>query len=752
MLDAISACAHHLAALTNLGRWISSLKPPFQETSKSASALDPTPHVPFGEEFRPDIEGLRAVAILLVLLFHAGVAGFSGGFVGVDIFYVISGFLITSLILRELRATRTVALAAFYARRARRLLPAAALVLLVTVVVSALVLPPLRLPDVAVDAAWAALYVSNLRFALQATDYLQADSAPSPILHFWSLGVEEQFYFFWPALLLFVFSSRNGGLRRVMPAIALIGGASLALAIWMTGVSVPWAFFSLPTRTWELAIGALIAAGAARLALMPAVAAALAGWTGLAMVILSARMLDGATPYPGTAAILPVAGTGLVLLAGLRRPASIPSRLLAIGPMRFMGRISYSLYLWHWPMIVLPAAALETELPLGVRVALAAATIPVAAASQRWVEDPIRHGRLVGLQPSRAFALVGVLTVTVTLASLGIGRWLGPADPSVADRGVLDRANRSDGEALPDDPGFLPGDALVPIPAAALSVAALSDPAVAPAWGGPLPADLRPSLAQAKNDRPAVYTSGCHLDFEETEPRLCAFGRPASSTTVALFGDSHAAQWFPALESLARFKGWRLLSFTKSACASADATIYNRGLKRAYTECDAWRERVFARIERERPDLVILANSRTHLLSVDGAAVSSADREDLWAAALARTLDRIRRSAGMAAIIGDTPRAKKDAPTCLSRHPDNTLACATSRILAVAETRLESEREVAVKGSATFIDPTPWLCSVETCPVVIGRYLVLRDGHHLTTPFASALARRLSSVLPSPAG
>ena len=202
--------------------------------------------------FRPDLEGLRAVAVVLVLLFHAGVPGFDGGYVGVDVFYVLSGFLITGLLLREADRTGRIGLAAFYARRARRLLPAALLVLLVTLAVSVVVLPPLQIPDVAGDAAASALYVGNVRFAWQATDYLQSAKAASPLLHYWSLGVEEQFYLVWPVLILLVLWGRPLAPRRVATLAATATLASFGLSVWLTGVKEPWAFFLLPSRAWEL--------------------------------------------------------------------------------------------------------------------------------------------------------------------------------------------------------------------------------------------------------------------------------------------------------------------------------------------------------------------------------------------------------------------------------------------------------------------------------------------------------------------
>ena len=359
--------------------------------------------------------------------------GFGGGYVGVDVFFVLSGFLITGLIVRELRDTGTVSLVAFYARRARRLLPAAAVALVATVVASAIFLPPLRVGGIAGDGVAAALYASNIRFAAQATDYLQSELDPSPLLHYWSLGVEEQFYLFWPALLLFV--TRRGGMtmRRIGIAIAAVGFGSLALSLLLTQVAEPWAFFSLPARAWELALGAGLALAAAQGFSLAPVFARVTAAAGIGAVIAAGVLFDTATPFPGTAALLPTLGAGAVIAAGLGEPLSAPSRILAVRPLRWFGRISYSLYLWHWPILVLPAAALGTALDLPWRLLLALVSIGVAAASQRWIEEPFRHGRFVGLMPRRNLALAGVLTIVVAGLSVGVASGA-PGGPTAADK------------------------------------------------------------------------------------------------------------------------------------------------------------------------------------------------------------------------------------------------------------------------------------------------------------------------------
>ena len=702
--------------------------------------------------FRPDLEGLRAVAVALVVLYHAGVPGFSGGYVGVDVFFVLSGFLITGLLLREVRRSGTISLSAFYARRARRLLPASALVLLVTVVASFVLLPPLQVPPVAGDTAAAALYVSNMRFAFQATDYLQAELAPSPLLHFWSLGVEEQFYVFWPAIVLLVARARIDATRRVAIAAGIISVVSFCLALWLTGANAPWAFFSLPTRAWELGLGAFLAIGAVRLARIPERPAAAVAWTGLGLVTLSGVILGTETPFPGTAALLPTVGSALVIAGGFRQSAVAPGRWLSMSAPRFLGRISYSLYLWHWPLLVLPAAALGGPLPWWARGALVLAAIGLAAATQRWVEDPLRHGTWIGTLPRRNLAMAGALSVVVATASLGLAATTmatlqsSSASSLTGDEQQLDQlldvvdpsAPRVAG--APDAPAGTPGR-----PAAGRT----APPTLPPTPSGPLPATLRPSLAEVRDDLPELYGDGCHLTQEEVVSPPCEYGRPDGTPTVVLFGDSHAASWFPAVDRLASERGWRLVSLTKSSCSSVDVAQWNVTLKRAYTECDAWRASSYARIVAEHPSLVLLANDRTFVAAgPDGAPLTdAADRAAAWRDGMTRTLAGLAPAAAAVVVIGDTPRSSHDVPVCLSAHGADTLACATPLEQAVDLAWLGEERAAAERGGVGFVDPTPWVCPSTPCPAVVGSFMVLRDEHHLTTPFSRALAARLGDTL-----
>lgn len=721
--------------------------------------------------FRPDLEGLRAIAVSLVLLYHAAVPGFGGGYVGVDVFFVLSGFLITGLLLRELESTGGISLPSFYARRLRRLLPAVALLIVVTVVASVAVLPPLRAGEVAADGVAASLYASNLRFALQATDYLQAELAPSPLLHLWSLGVEEQFYLFWPALLLVVAGSRwrrgGPGARAAAPAAlaapnlalrvgvvaAVVVGASFALSLWLTTASAAWAFFSLPSRAWELGIGALLAVGAARLARLPRNAAMAAGWLGLAMLTASALVIDTSTPFPGMAALLPTVGTALAMLPGMGGMPHGPARYLGWRPARFLGRISYSLYLWHWPLVVLPTAMAGATLPLPVRVALMLAAIPIAYASQRWLEDPIRRGRFVGIVPRRNLVLAGALSIAVATTSFGLGfvttqRLAAASGGTGEDAGDVPLPNLGGLAATPTPLPTTAGATSDPAGPAATPAPATTDPSLPPPPGGPVPGDLVPSLVAARTDIPAIYANGCHLSQPATELLECAFGDPASATTVVLFGDSHAAQWFPALERLATDRSWRLVSLTKSGCTPATITVWNTNLKRPYTECDQWRDSVVARIAGERPALVMVASSHPYpSAGTDGPL--PADDGTALAGGLATTLDRLVASAGAVALIADTPKFDFDPPECLSAHLDDTLACSRPRAEMLDERWLATERALATEHGATLVDPSGWACPTDPCASVIGRYLVYRDRQHLATPYVIALRDRLAGALPT---
>lgn len=290
-----------------------------------------------------------------------------------------------------------------------------------------------------------------------------------------------------------------------------------------------------------------------------------------------------------------------------------------------------------------------------------------------------------------------------------------------------------------------------PIPSASAPPATAS---LAPGSTGadPVPADLQPPLGQAKADVPLIYTDGCHLDFAPTVPRQCVFGDPASHTTIVLFGDSKAGQWFPALERLAVAHRWRLVSITKSACTVADVSVWNTAAGRVYRECSRWRANALARIAAERPSLVVVSDDRFYELAINGAAVPVAQDVGLWDAGLARTLTRLLAVAGSVVLIGDTPRSRVDVPVCLAAHRTNARACATPAGQAIDQGWLAADRATAASAGAQFIDPSAWVCPSDPCPPIIGHLLVYRERDHLTAAFAASLAPVLASDLRVPGG
>ncbi len=791
-----------------------------------------------GREVRPHLEGLRGLAVLAVLLFHLELPAARGGFAGVDVFFVLSGFLITGLLVREHERTGSIDLRAFYARRMRRILPAALVTVVATVAAAAVLLPPLDVPPITLDGAAAALSIGNIRFAIEATDYF-GGSTPSPFRHYWSLGVEEQFYLLWPAFLIlawrFLPARARASRARLGAFIASALLLSFLLEVGTTLVSVPWAFYSLPTRAWQLALGGLLALVAGWFGGRSSWLVAPLGILGIAGVVASFVLLDGRAAYPGVAALLPVLAAGAVIVGGDRPPVSL---VLGLRPVRWLGRISYSLYLWHWPILVIPAIALGRELAPAEAAGLGLLSLAVAALSWRFVEEPFRRGWSPAMPQRRtlvagvaAMATAAVLAVSVGDAVLwrldamassadaaggsavedgavaaadGAGRAAADTAGDVAvPAGAPSGAGGSGGAGGSAEPGVEPtsgsrtdgglaatladpggaaslgssgrggsvpsvraGDSTTGAtagrfgePTGTLSAATPSSPAVpsaapsaapppvapsaTPAAGAatvPLPRDVRPRLTAARDDSDPLVRDGCGLSIGGSDPPSCVYGRTDGSVTVALVGDSHAEQWFPALERLADERGWRLLPFTKHSCPFVDLRIYSTYLGREYTECEAWRPKVVAALQAARPDLVVVTSHRWFPTIVAGD--SDATRQGQ---AMARLLEQLP---GRVVLLADTPVSRVDVPACLSAHLRDIAACETGRLQAFGADRAVRERTASRLTGAPLVDLSDILCPGTMCPVVIDDMIVLRDDHHLTATFAASLADVLAERLP----
>jgi peptidoglycan/LPS O-acetylase OafA/YrhL len=702
--------------------------------------------------FRPDVEGLRGLAVLIVVLFHAGLAGVIGGFVGVDVFFVISGFLITGLLLRERERSGRIALLAFYARRARRLLPAAIVVLLVTLFASLNLVAPLDRAEVGLDGAAAALSIGNIRFALASGDYFATVSAPSPFLHFWSLAVEEQFYLVWPALILL---AARGLHPRARVAFALIGIVATAFAInlFLTDVAPNWAFYSLPTRAWELGLGGLVAIASGAMARAPRGVTSSLGWLGLAGIGVATLTYDETLAYPGVAALVPSIGAAALLAGGTGRFG--PNRILTLTPLRDLGKISYSLYLVHWPILVLTPYVIGGPLDGLTRFGLVGLSIGLSALSWALIETPFRTALpRFSRQPGRtvSIGLAAVLAVVVLAAgpSLELG---GVHTATAAEQpvGSADPINEAwpggDGPVhSPSDPSFppsiptatpaIPSDAPTPAPSAT------SRPTLKPdvARTGRLPVNVRPALADARSDEERLRRDGC-LSYEMvTVPADCVYAVRDAAFTVALVGDSHAAQWFPAVERLAKHEGWRVVTFAKVACPFIDMRVRNVALKREYRECAAFNQATIERLGVLKPDLTLVSMSRIAIHPLSAA-------DDTVAAKGAAVGRMLKRVPGRVALIVDTPYAGRDVPGCLSANQDDIDRCAIPRATAFTDDLGHLETEAARASGAGRIDLTRRICVGNPCSVVVNGLIVYRDIGHLTATYSRSLAPALDDAI-----
>jgi peptidoglycan/LPS O-acetylase OafA/YrhL len=641
-------------------------------------------------EFRPDIEGMRAVAVLLVVAFHVGLPVAPGGFIGVDVFFVISGYLITGLLAAELRASDRINFLSFYARRTRRLLPAALLMVVATLIGTYLILSPLEQEGAAKAAATSSVYVSNLWFMRLAGDYFSPESALNPFLHTWSLSVEEQFYLVWPAMM--VAAARfGGGVRALRIVFATVSVISFAACVWLAAVNQPWAFYLSPARAWEFGVGALASAAPVRGLLANRWMARAMGWGGLGLIIGSGMLLSESARFPGWNAVPVVLGTAAVLLCGTRAEGSGPYALLASVPMQVIGRLSYSFYLWHWPALVL-GGALIPELSLLGRVACAAIAFVLAALSYFLFEHPIRRSRALIARPVLSVGLA--LALTLSGGAIGAGAFL-----------------------LARDAGTAPAQAQITMAARETSALAGREP-------------------------------NCIIMFTEATPLACEFGPANAAQAIVLFGDSHAAQWFTPIRDMARARGARLVTFFKASCPIVDGPIYNIRLRRLNPECTAWRAAAIHRIIAMRPALVIVGNHQMGYVMGPGRSgrVQTMDSAQ-WAQGLQTALRPLGEAGLTVILLRDTPRIGLDVPTCLGRamhHGLSVEACGRPRGIALDEPVFAREQAAArADPGVAVVDMTDAFCTPSFCPPIRAGLVVYRDANHVAEEFARRLGPEL---------
>ncbi len=679
-----------------------------------------------GAVLRTDIQGLRAVAVSLVVIYHLVPSSLTGGFAGVDVFFVISGFLIT-LHLMQKPPSGGRDLAKFWGRRIRRLLPASLLVLATTLVMSRIVAPDTQWGNTASQARAATLYVVNWLLASDSVDYLAAENAPSPVQHFWSLSVEEQFYFVWPILILgMVLLARRYRWNRdlaVLGGLGVLVVVSLGYSIWETVHNPAAAYFVTPTRMWELGIGGLLAVVVAVRErrglghLLPETPRVVLAWVGFAAIAWTAWAYTGKTPFPGWQALLPVLGTALVIGAHAPMSRLSPGPLLAVRPMQWLGDVSYSVYLWHWPLIVLIPQIRSHEMDNLDRAVALVLTLVLAGLTKTYIEDRFRTPQW-GI-PLRKPFLLGAAGMVVVVALAGLQHLEVDRREAKAET-ELARALADGGPCL--------------------GAAALDDPDKCK----PVPYDrIVPAPVDAATDKSMAYqaVSGkkdCFSYLPSFRQVRCTFGDEDSDVEIALVGNSHAGQWVTALDRLADKYHWRVTTYLASQCAASQTAQTFGGAD--YSEaCENWVRRSTRAVERSKPDMVFYTNR----ISVGAEGKTYEESLPIYEEGMKTVLQSWHEAGLKVMVLHDTPAPGESIPDCLAANADDMSACDGSREDWIAPEPAKGAVRDIDDPRIRFVDLNDHVCGDEVCKAVTGGVVTYFDGSHLTATYVSTLARYL---------
>lgn len=698
--------------------------------------------------FRPDVEGLRAIAVGLVVLFHAGFPWFPGGYVGVDVFFVISGFLITGLLIREVQRTGRLSIKDFYVRRIRRILPMSTLVLVVTVICAALWMTGTESAVASIAASWAALFVANWYFAASASDYFDTSTQTNPILHYWSLGVEEQFYVIWPLLLIVAIliarwrgASVKSLLRGALVGLLILCAISLWWSATKTGEEGQWAFFGLHTRLWELGFGGLLAYALPKLGQIPRAAAQVMATVGVVLIVCAAVLFTELTVFPGIAALAPVGGAMLLIAAGssdkvtVSRPTLV-GWVLATKPMQYLGARSYNLYLWHWPVLVFAAMwssprtfggsdTSHLTMPALVAVMAIAVALVLTAVTFRFIEQPLRHSLMLK-QVRTAFPLALGMIVLVLISTFFVSPAAVKAKESRLEPIQLQRVAQA--ERVSNE----------------LSTIKF--------W---------------RKRAPCVDREATYQVMERWDDKTCTFGDPNGKTRIALIGDSHADMWLPAIDKIGKEESISILYIVKYSCPiyamSPNTKIATKG-----KSCPPWAKAAMEQLKRSGPfDAVLIGRMGRNL---DGMIYANATDEQerqiarkSFTSDVHYTFEQLSSVTSTIVILEDPALADYDVRACIQRAQGDASQCEFDRVRGLEpELMVRDDERAATKGlSQTVrvetIDFAPMLCpeDLTSCPSVLetkkGEFIVFRDSHHATYGTNRAvhdqLLARLNQVL-----
>ncbi|WNM23243.1 acyltransferase family protein [Demequina capsici] len=654
---------------------------------------------------RPEIQALRALAVLGVVLFHLWPGRLTGGYAGVDVFFVISGFLITAHLTKEITATGRLSLTQFWARRIRRLLPAALTVLALTAAATYMWVPRSLWSTHLWQVIASATYWQNFRLTAEAVDYLGAENLPSSVEHFWSLSVEEQFYILWPLLIVAGLAMarrrHRTAERTLILVLAAILVAGLATSIVLTATSPAAAYFVTPTRVWEFAVGGLIALlplTPARLSDKTRTAISLVGWSA---IVLTFVFYTPATPFPGWTALVPVVGTAAVIWSGAFANGPL-AWVVERRAVQYTGALSYSLYLTHWPLIVIAPFALGGHRSFVGNVAILVASFVLAAVLRRTIEEPIRRLPYLQLRPGVTYASAAAAMIAV-MAIAFVGIWVATESHARSERLA---------QSLASDPAGCLG---------AASILGAEHPCVNPELDGV----LLPDPAALLDDTGGAYS--CYDDHPDGNLEVCHFGSTRTDALrVALVGNSHAAALLPGLQDNAARANWSLDTYLAFQCTW-------RAISPDDEVCQDHRAALQSTIEAQHYDVVLVAELRTTEIMAGDPNPSAALHAEAWAPVLAEGTEII--------AVADNPILSQHEVDCVgaSLSIEEAQRCGAPREVALATSDPLPEAVRLAGDGAHLIDYTDLYCDAQTCPAVIGHVIVYRDKHHLTATFSRTL-------------
>jgi peptidoglycan/LPS O-acetylase OafA/YrhL len=637
--------------------------------------------------YRADIDGLRAIAILVVVLFHAGVRGFDGGFVGVDVFFVISGWLITQQLLHRTLSARGVGLIEFWGRRIRRLVPAAFCMVVGVTLLSLLLLSPLDWRLIAQRGVATALYGSNLLFAARAGDYFSGPLKDSPYLHTWSLSVEEQFYLVWPFIFaggLLLFSRKDPARfkRALAVAMAVIFVVSMIVNIRLTNAESPWAFFGLPARAWEFAAAGLAATLLTGRDVVPRTWVRPLTVLGVAMIAIAVFTFTESTPFPGYAALLPVLGTLIVVIAGHTSGSSNTAvRPLQWKPVVALGLLSYSWYLWHWPLMILAVGATYRDTTT-LRLAAAVAALFVAMLSFRFVENPIRYSERLRHSPGRTYAMGAALVAGAVLIS-----------------GALWAYQRREIQQEP--------------------------------------------YREYEAARQSYQQKNCTVASSPNGMSYCESGDLESATTVMLVGDSHAEQWMAAFGDVASDLGIHVVLRSSGNCPATPPSESGDGLQLARS-CADHQQATQDLIDELQPAALVLADADGTKARVftDGVAT--------WRDALEEQVRELQQQGTSVGIVVDAPLSD-DPLLCLARgRSESHCTLDRDDALQLVDRYRPARNSVVHSTGIPVLDVNRAICTKQACRIRIDDVWVFGAFEHITQDFTfsqrDAVAEFLSAL------